>query len=376
MKQQKTTQSKNFNSANTLNIKGLKQQILNNIDPVSLLELFGASIYTTNQFEIRCTCPLHNGDNPTAFHVYTATPTEPVSFKWRCYTKCDDGHGDIIDFIMRVNTFSFNEAVKWLMTYAGIDGDINDYEIDMSKYQSLSDIAYFNKMSRIFTNNIGTGEIVNPHINENFVKESLARHHSYFEKRGYPRELLQMFEVGYCPAHLSPWTKTEERARIVIPLRDEYGKLVGISGRTIKDTKKINDKYNILWGSKKRSILYGLNLAMPYVMKSKSIILVEGFADVWRCWQYGKRNVVAICGKDVTEQQKRLVFKYASTVAIILDNDESGQKGADNAQNAFVDYLSVYRVDLPKGCDIGDLSYEEFRKTLKTARKVVDKIEQ
>ena len=361
---------KTYSLINTLQ---LKEDIVNQIDATDFLTLFGATITSVTNSEIRSTCPLHGGDNPTAFLVKTHRGGEKV-FKWTCYTGCEDNHGDIISFVMNANNMTFKEAAQWLMSYVGMGTTLDSYIYNdtMQGIHSMKDVGSFNFLMSQLKPRERTE--VPKEINENFVKECRERSHSYFPKRGYPQEILDKFEVGFCPAHLSPWTHNRHRARLIIPLRDEHGKLVGISGRVISDELNVKDKYNIIKGSNKANILYGLHLARPYIQKSGSVLIVEGFTDVWRCWQYGKYNVVAICGKDATPEQIRLILSNAFTVAVALDGDKSGQKGADKIQNAVIDYTAFYRVDIPQGRDIGDLSREEFYDCLKKARKLLDKV--
>ena len=345
--------------------EAFKALVLERLDPEEFLESFGVEIAKRSRDELRCACPIHHGDNESAFQVATERGGTPA-FRWRCHTQCEIDHGDVIDFVMLMLNLSFKEAVSWLAARVGLS---DDFEIDESEWRDRREVAKFNSASRAFEKE----RVEFDFINEDFVRKCVARRNTYFAKRGFPDEILDLFEVGYCPEHDSPWNlqKTLVKARATIPLRDEEGRLVGMSGRALVEAP---DKYNILAGSAKRSILYGLHLAKPYVAERNSIVVVEGFADVWRAWQHGKRNVVAICGKDATDEQVRLILSHARTVAIALDGDKAGRLGADKLQNALVDYVDVYRVPLPVERDFGDMSFDEFYFYLKNSVKRLDKV--
>ena len=116
----------------------------------------------------------------------------------------------------------------------------------------------------------------------------------------------------------------------------------------------------------KSTLLYNLNLALPYIKKEKKMIIVEGYKDVWRCWEAGVKNVVAIMGNIVTEDQIRLIMKYSYfNVVLALDNDKGGRDGILKLKEELRFLCRIQIIQIPENRkDLGECTIEEVRLVL------------
>jgi len=145
--------------------------------------------------------------------------------------------------------------------------------------------------------------------------------------------------------------------RVVLPIRDDCGTIVGIS--TKEPVKGSKGWWNSVF--KKENILYGLNRARQEAFRKNKIYLVEGYADAITLWQSGLQNVVAVMGTAFTRAQQGLVLRYCNNVCICFDTDpeKNGQKGggqrglekivADYSQRSYFDTLSAIVLPLQEG---------------------------
>lgn len=339
-----------------------KTEVALKVDVHELAKHLGLDIFRDNGYQIRCKCPLHGGSNPTAFSIdYDDARRTPPT--WYCRTDCE-ASGDIYELIMRLYKIDFIEAFKWVAKFVGVDyGEIED----IGKVSSLSiherDLADWNKM--ILNKRSHNRTTRHQDLNDEFVKRCIARRNYYFNKRGFDDELLDLFEVGFCPAGDSEWYDD----RVTIPIRQYDGELYGISGRTM--TGISGDKYMVMSGSDKKEVLYGLHLTQPYIQEKGVAILLEGFVDLWRCWQHGKRNAVAVMGKALTPEQQTLLLKNVHSVVIAFDSDMEGRMAAEGIVEQLHDFVTIYQIIPPYGKDVGDLKLEEFRKLCKMFKKRV-----
>lgn len=332
-------------------------------------------IVSDNGYQVRGPCPIHGGDNLSAFMIKYKDDNGPC-FRWDCYTKCGRG-GDVIDLVMCRLNIVFTDAVFWLARLFHIR--MKDMRVTITDQKLLDFIEtsrFNNEMKRVRQEMVPVKDAPNMdiHINDSFVATCMARRNRFFLDRGYSNEILDKFEVGFCPEYCSPpaWKYSlSGGARMTVPIRDELGNLVGISGRTIADgSGHAPDKYKNLPGTKRRMTLYGIEKAMPFIAEKKSIVLVEGYGDVWKSWMHGKKNVAAVMGTVLTDRQKRLILSKVNTAAICMDNDKGGNNAAARITEQLRDYITLYRVTLPGGKDVGDTSRDEYYLSLRNAKKI------
>lgn len=340
------------------------REIANKVDVHRVLDVLGIQMFRDTGYEMRGCCPIHKGDNPTSFSI-TYNSRGRIGPWWYCRTGCHAG-GDIFELVQRVMKIPFVESIFFVAEIAGYDLSSLAVPSEMIKPNEnmLHDEdmrAFIETSQSVFGREYG---VAHPDLNDEFVEVCRRRRNGYFSKRGFSRELLDLFCVGFCPAYASEWSEP----RVTIPFYFADGRLAGISGRMMYDCTE--GKYKIMSGSRKAECLYNLNNALPYIKETQSLIVTEGFAHVWRSWQFGKRNTVAIMGKDMSEEQQFLITSMARTVAVAFDNDEEGRKGAEDAIERLSKFCNVYQMIPPYGKDLADLTITEFKKLLRMAKKV------
>jgi len=290
-------------------------------------------------------CPFHENKHTPAFVVW------PESGTWRCFGQCNEG-GDIFKFIMKREGLDFKDALQKLADRAGVKVESFVAEKPEAKEANehlrtlLEDIIIFYR-THLFNN-----------------KEML----SYLrEKRGLTDNTIETFGLGYAPhgydnllKHFTPKgfgqqelidtgmlsVRDEDnkafdrfRNRIMIPIRDENGKMAGFGARIVDPNdipKFLNSPETPLFT--KGHILYGLDRARKPIRAADQAVIVEGYMDVIALHQAGYENVVSPMGTALTEDQLRLLKKSSRRIVLALDPDTAGQKavlrGLDAARQA------------------------------------------
>ena len=295
-------------NSDKLNFKQRLEYIKGATDYNYLMEALGVKIDREGVKELRGPCPIHGGDNRTAFRFNKDTGT------WVCFTKkCHESYSyDVIGLIMAVRKLDFLSAVEFLEDLNCIDGDITDKYIR-------------------FRNNKETDRLLRHHrqinevpaiVNEISLEQFKPFRSNRFIKDGFKKETLDYFEVA------GGYTDQNGVIRDIIPIRDVFGELLAYSLRDTRDNADHDFKYILTPGFNKDNVLYNLNKARHYC-KDKPLIVVEGFKSVWRLHEYGIDNVVAIMGSSITKGQRMLLIAYAAKgIVILLDGDLPGIKGA------------------------------------------------
>jgi len=331
-------------------LSNLKNKAIENIDFV--LSELGIDIDDgiVNNDELRFSCPVHGGDNPTSFSINTKYGT------WRCYShKCHDNFGSsIIDLVKAVvfkESNSFIESVEWLCNKLGISSNetINLEDSELHKINnSIKQVHSINNKLKFKEH-----EDFKPFdlkLLEKNVKTS-----DYFLNKGFSLKTLKKFHIGFCnditkPMHL----------RSFAPIIDEDNKnVIGVTGRTIyekcpycpwfhqpnkgcpKDNPMIRgySKWKH-FGFKKSNVLYNFNNAKEYIRNTKSVVITEGPKEIWFLDEYKIYNAICLFGLDISIYQiKKLIEIGVENVYLMLDTDEKGllatEKFFGNCQNYF-----------------------------------------
>lgn len=205
---------------------------------------------------------------------------------------------------------------------------------------------------------------------------------SYFKSRGFTESILDKFKVGYCPEGWDVFTKAalaagydEDRlvqtglckrkndggdlydffhGRIMFPIRDVTGRVIGFGGRTLKTEKKIAKYFNSPESplyDKSRS-LYGVHLAKPHISKEDMCLIVEGYTDVMAMHQSGVENVVASSGTALTKGQISLIRRFTKNVTVLFDGDAAGMRASLRGIDLLLEEgMKVKVVTFPDGDD-------------------------
>ena len=271
-------------------------------------------------------CPFHKEKTPS----FSVSPDKQI---FHCFG-CGQG-GNVIHFVSKIENVDFKESIEILAERAGIILPTIENSID-TKRQYLKEKVYeINKEAAKF-------------YHETLYKEISKPAQEYVKKRKLDNRTLKNYTIGYAPinSNLYKFLKDKDftdeeilasdlvnkvgnkfvdrfKNRLIFPIQDVRGRFIAFGGRVLDDSlpKYINSPENIVY-SKARN-LYGLNVAKK--AKLDKLIIVEGYMDVISLHQRGIENAVASCGTSLTEQQGRLLRKYAEKVIISYDSDSAGQ---------------------------------------------------
>ncbi len=156
-------------------------------------------------------------------------------------------------------------------------------------------------------------------------------------KKGYSRDALDKCGLFFLnPGKVNPARcKFRFRGRLMIPIRDYQGQVIAFSARQTKITPTEDPSHKAKYINSpqtpvfiKGNIVFGLERARRHIDEVKKFILVEGQLDAMRCWEHGYKTVVAPQGTSITNEQLRLLKRYANRLDCVLDGDEAGQKAA------------------------------------------------
>ncbi len=297
-------------------------------------------------------CPFHDDHNPSM----SVSPEKQIYTCFSC-----GASGNVFNFIQDYENISFVEAVQKLALQAGIDLGIS---VQTKKTKSLSkEHQILNLTQMYYKNNILTeyGLEAIKYLKERDIDEKtidrfgigLALNYDtnltdFLLKKDYKKE--DLIEIG-----LSTGQTDVFKNRIMFPLHDPNGQIVGYSGRVYNDdqqAKYVNSKASHIF--KKGEILYNYHLAKDDVRKSKTIILVEGFMDVIRLSINNINNVVALMGTAITSEQVNLLKQLRTKIILCLDNDSAGETATIAAGDQLIEQgldVSVVRLEKYKDPD-------------------------
>lgn len=277
-------------------------------------------------------CPFHSEKSPS-FTVY------PENDSFYCFG-CNAG-GDVITFVSRAENLDYMEAVRWLAQRSGLQMPEEQADDSASKLR-LRILEINREAGRFFFKALSTPE----------GKPGL----SYLRGRGLDGEVIRRFGLGYAPDsgyalvnHLKTLGYTPEemiaadvarrskngnpydryRSRVMFPIFDLRGNVVAFGGRILTDEKPkyINTSDTLVYH--KSNALFAMNLAKD--SGKRQMILAEGYMDVIALHRAGFTNAIASLGTALTEEQARIIRKYAEEAVVCYDSDEAGQRAAQRA---------------------------------------------
>jgi DNA primase len=305
-------------------------------------------------------CPFHDEKTPS-FHV---TPDLGI---YKCFG-CGES-GDVYNFVMEMEGVGFVEAMRSLADRYGVTLPEEDDE-EYTEEQTLREGIYHAlKYAGVFF------------YRQLMETEEAQKARDYLKSRGYNREIIKKYGLGYAPnggeklykaavdtgineeylleaGLIKPSTRSEGfydafRGRLMFPIFNPSGKVIAYAGRVLgneKTAKYINSPQTKVYN--KSEVLYGINFAKNDIRKSDEVILVEGYTDVISLQQYGVNNVVASSGTSLTPQQMKLIHRYGETITMIYDSDSAGQRAMMRGINiALSEGMDVKLLELPEGED-------------------------
>lgn len=328
-----------------------KNEILENSDIVAIIGDYVDLKKSGNSY--KGLCPFHNEKTPS----FTVDDRKQL---FHCFG-CGEG-GDVVSFIMHKEGLSYIDSMKYLAKKAGIKLDDTKSSTEnkiLNRYYDINKdiMMYFyknlltDKACQIYLKNRGfRSNIVNTFM-LGFAKNSWDDLLSYVKKKDY---LLDDIEnLGLIKKSQNGKYYDKYRNRLIFPIINHYGKVIGFGGRSIDSTmpKYLNSPESQVF--KKRYNLYGLNIFKK--QSNKDIILVEGYMDVIGLNNQGIDQAVASLGTSLTSDQAKLLKRYAKNVYICYDEDNAGIKATDRAIEILLDEgIKPNIISLEKGLDPDD----------------------
>ena len=348
-------------------------------DRLGITELVGSYIKLEKAGKnLKARCPFHNEKTPSFF----VSPDRGSFYCFGCGAK-----GDIFSFVEQMEGLDFKGALKLLAERAGVK----------LEYRNVGERDSREKIFQIL-------EEAAKYFEANLKLNDEAK--TYLEKRGVKEKTRIMFRLGFAPdewrsllTHLKSKKFSENdlakaglikkgetggnyydrfRNRIIFPIADSAGRIVGFSGRILKgksdDAKYINSPETELFV--KSRILYGLDKAKAEIRRLDFVVLVEGQMDLLLSHQAGVANTVASSGTALTDEHINLLKRFSNRLLLVFDPDEAGFKAAlRGAGLALARGLEVKVAALPEGLDPADLVLKNpisWKNALKNAVFLID----
>jgi DNA primase len=335
------------------------QQILSRID---IVEIVGSFVKLKKRgSNYLGLCPFHNEKTPS----FTVSPAKEI---YKCFG-CGRS-GNSISFLMEAEKYSYVEALRWLAAKYNVEIEESETSPEYKLQQQVADSLY---IINSFAQKYFTDALFNTEEGQDIAL-------SYLKERGFREEIIRKFQLGYNPEARDGFTQAalsarynqellqktglvnvrdgntydNYRGRIIFPIHNQSGKVLGFGARIIKKNDKapkyINSPENEIYIKSK--ILYGSYFARQAIDKADECLLVEGYTDVVSLHQAGIENVVASGGTSLTPDQLRLIKKYTNNLTIIYDGDNAGIKAALRGLDlALEESLNVKLVLIPDNED-------------------------
>lgn len=305
-------------------------EIKSKIDIVDLVSEAGVKLRKAGRNQTGF-CPFHDNKHTPSFVIW------PESGTWRCFGACNEG-GDIFKFVMKREGIDFKEALQKLALRAGVEVQQIQRETPQQReaydhLRSLLEDAVVYYRSHLFNNN----DILNYLRQKRGLTDSTIETFGLgYAPHGYDN-LIKHFSGKYLPQDLVDAGMLSERDsgghydrfrnRIMIPIRDENGKMAGFGARIVDPNdipKFLNSPETPIFT--KGHLLYGLDRARKPIRAADQAVIVEGYLDVIALHQAGYENVVSPMGTALTEDQLRLLKRSTRRIVLALDPDVAGQK--------------------------------------------------
>ena len=310
---------------------------------VDIVELIGSYLKLQKAgANFKASCPFHNERTPS----FNVSPARQI---WHCFG-CGKG-GDILTFVQEIEGAEFPEALKMLAERAGVELRLEDPNLRSEKnrlFQLMEEAAKF------FESNLA----VKPQSNGLTAL-------TYLKKRGLADDTISEFRLGYASEewralaqHLAAkgfkFPEMEKagvavkrggaqaatgnsaeyfdrfRGRIMFPIFDYNGRVIAFGGRMFpereNEAKYVNSPETPLY--QKSRTLYGLNKSKQEILKKGECVLVEGYMDMAMSWQGGVKNVVAVSGTALTDEQLKILRRLSEKLIAAFDMDEAGEGAA------------------------------------------------
>jgi len=306
-------------------------------------------------------CPFHNEKTPS----FTVSPSKGI---FKCFG-CGKG-GNSVNFLMEHEHLSYPDALRWLA---------KKYHIEIAETEeSAEELQQKNERESMMILNEFASKYFARMLND--TDEGRAIGMSYYKERGFRREIIDKFQLGYSPEQRDAFVKEALKSgykqefitktglgieksdrlfdrfagRVIFPIHSLSGRVIGFGGRILRSdaqaAKYLNSPESEIYH--KSATLYGICFARNAMVREDKCILVEGYTDVISMHQTGIEHVVASSGTSLTEDQIRLIKRFTQNVTILYDGDPAGIKASLRGIDMILEEgMHVRVVSLPDGED-------------------------
>lgn len=327
-------------------------------------------------------CPFHQEKTPSFF----VSPEKQLAYCFGCHKG-----GDIFAFIQEIEGIEFKDAVNLLADRAGIDTTEYKFTLETKHSKSEKDeiydahkkaLSFYEKLLREsdegqkvlnYLQQRGLEENTIKKFHFGYAPDSFEETHMKLIKEGFSRKTLTLSGIAVAKDTEQKKVYDRFRGRLMIPIYDSFGRIVGFGGRALKkgdEPKYLNSPDSPIY--KKSEILYGFNFAKDAIKKHKKAILVEGYFDVMMAHQAGTGNVVATSGTALSIKQVKLLKRFTQDFVFCFDTDSAGveaaKRGFELAQNEDV---NVHVCALPGAKDPADYIKEDSKSWSETIKNAV-----
>lgn len=328
-------------------------------------------------------CPFHDEKTPS----FTVSEDKQIC---HCFG-CKKG-GNVFQFTQEIKDISFVEAVKELGDRVNVAVDIEatqsnsnvqiaSDDLQMIEMHALIQEFYYYALTKTVEGEKALTYLLERGFTDALIKErgigfapdSSHFCHDFLQKKGYDIELA--YEAGLLSRNEENFSYYDRfRNRIMFPLKNAQGRIVGYSGRTYtgQEPKYLNSPETPIF--QKRKLLYNLDKARKSIRKLDEIVLLEGFMDVIKSDTAGLKNVVATMGTQLSDEHITFIRKLTSNITLMFDGDFAGSEATlKTGQHLLQQGLNVFVIQLPSGMDpdeyIGKYGNDAFTAFVKNDKK-------
>ena len=319
-------------------------------------------------------CPFHDEKTPS----FTVSEDKQIC---HCFG-CKKG-GNVFQFTQEIKDVPFVEAVKELGERVDIKVDVGQTQYNQQSQMASDDLKMIEMHELIqdyyhyaLMKTVEGEEALNYLRQRGFTDELIKQRqigyapdsshfcHDFLEKKGYDIELA--YEAGLLSRNEENFSYYDRfRNRIMFPLKNAQGRIVGYSGRTYnnQEPKYLNSPETPIF--QKRRLLYNLDKARKSIRQNDEIVLLEGFMDVIKSDYAGLKQVVASMGTQLSQEHMTFLKKLTNNITLMFDGDYAGREATLKTGQALLQQgLNVYVIQLPSGMDpdeyIGKYGNEAF----------------
>lgn len=337
------------------------------------------NVYITDEM-CKSNCFIHDGDNSSALNLYH-NADHMIHYKCRTH-QCEDHFGKSLIHMIRGGLShkkynwqkagdkeaTFLETVEFLLKFTS--NNFNEMEDTMQ--ESIEQKSF----SRLVNNFNSDDCDQKPICSLDYFQKNTQIPSTYYmnKEHGFKSETLEYFNVGFCDDVKKPMFN-----RSIVPVLDVSGEnIVGVTGRSrFEKCDKCGHYHdpsdNCIWfpkwrhskGFSREKNLYNFSNAVPFINKEKYTVIVESPGNVWRLYEAGIKNAVAIFGTAFNDNQKSLLDStLSSSLLVLMDNDEAGKKAAEEIKLKCSSLYNVYTPNILIENDIADTNTDKLYEIL------------